>query len=390
MTGFFKKIKAKKIENIISVLAFLSVAIAWYIGSTGKQAELEPFYKQLYPNASSFNTEINGIVQVSDETDQTIAYLAPGKAHAYGGDLKVLVSINKEAEIIDLIVVDHKETHSYFKRVINSKLLNQLKKKSFQDSFDLGNGLDGVAGATYTSKALAISTARALKLVANEKLELQLTWNEESKLEFGRKEILLILLFIVGLLFSKRVFPQNKIMLYIFFIFGIISLGFYYNGLLTITTINKFLMGMWPSWYSHFFSYLLMGGVLALIIFSGNNVYCSHVCPFGSTQKCLGLVGGTHKTLAPKITKALIWVQRFLSLALIIWGLLAFNPSAYSYEVFAPFFQLYGTTLQFILLIIVILASLFYRRPWCNYLCPVKPFLDYVKMLRNASLKMFQ
>lgn len=390
MTLYIKNKSSKRIEHIISVLAFVAVAVAWFIGSSGKQAEFEPFYHQLYPNAASFNTEISGIVQVSDQENQIIGFIAPGKAHAYGGELKVLASINSKAEIIDFRVVDHKETHSYFKKVINSKLPGQLKKKTYQDSFDLGNELDGVSGATYTCKALSLATSRALRQVADEELDLSLAWDEERKFEFGRKEILLILLFIVGLLFSKRAFPQNKFVLYAFLIFGIITLGFYFDGLLTITTINKFLMGMWPSWDTHFFSYLLMGGILALIIFSGQNVYCSHVCPFGSTQKCLGLVGGTYKTLPTKVTKPLIWVQRFLSLALIIWGLLAFNPSAYSYEVFGPFFQLYGTSLQFVLLIFVILSSLFYHRPWCNYLCPVKPFLDYIKMLRNVVLKVFQ
>ena len=166
-----------------------------------------------------------------------------------------------------------------------------------------------------------------------------------------------------------------------------ISLGFYYNGLLSMPLINKFLLGMWPRIDTHFYGYLLMGGVILMIVFSGRNIYCSHICPFGSAQKCLGLIGGTDKTLPPKVNKPLVWVQRFLSLFLILWALIAMNPSVFSYEVFGAFFQLYGTKLQFTILIVILILSLFFRRPWCNYLCPVRPVLDYIRMLRNRVIK---
>lgn len=377
-----------RFESVMSVLAIIAILTAWIIGNSKKQADLLPFFNELLPNKTEFIDIQNNVFTVADSTDAAYSdYLSVSSAHGYGGELTLVSLINSQGKVQDFKIIDHKETQSFFNKVMHGNLINALKKTSYKSSFTLGEEFDGLSGATYTSEAISFALAKSIKIVAEGELNLEMSWQEESKFEFGFKEMLLIFLFLIGLLFSIKVFPENKYVKYIFFIFGIFSLGFYFNGLLSMPLINKFLLGMWPRLDTHFYGYLLVGGVVFLIIASGKNVYCSHVCPFGSTQKCLGLIGGTHKTLHAKINKPFVWVQRFLSLFLIIWALIAFNPSIFSYEVFGPFFQLYGTTLQFVVLIIILILSLFFSRPWCNYLCPVRPVLDFIKMVRNGVVK---
>ncbi len=388
MKSFNRKFRP---ESIISILAILAIVVAWLIGSSKKQADFHPYFQKLLPEIETFTKISNNVfIPNSSLNKDSTLYLSIASSHGYGGELKILSLINSSGEIIDFLVVDQKETQSFFNKVMNTELVESLKKTNYQNSFTLGEDIDGISGATYTSRALTVAIGKSLSYVAKDKLNLKMNWEEEVKFEFGTKEILLILLFLLGFLFSIKAFPQNNIVKYIFFVFGMFSLGFYFNGLLSISLVNKFLIGIWPSWDTHFYGYLLMGGTILMIILSGRNVYCSHVCPFGSAQKVLGLIGGTNKTLPPKISKPMIWIQRFLSLTLILWALISFNPSIFSYEVFGAFFQLYGTNLQFILLIIILILALFFRRPWCNYLCPVRPVLDFVRMLRNKFLSVIE
>ncbi|MFC2121903.1 4Fe-4S binding protein [Bacteroidota bacterium] len=42
---------------------------------------------------------------------------------------------------------------------------------------------------------------------------------------------------------------------------------------------------------------------------------------------------------------------------------------------------------MFVLLGIVLITSLFIKRPWCDFLCPVNPVFVYIRKLRNLILE---
>jgi polyferredoxin len=54
-----------------------------------------------------------------------------------------------------------------------------------------------------------------------------------------------------------------------------------------------------------------------------------------------------------------------------------------TYEPFETIFDLSGTTVQWILLIIVVLASFIIYRPFCSYLCPLDPVVDFIAEMRR-------
>jgi polyferredoxin len=84
------------------------------------------------------------------------------------------------------------------------------------------------------------------------------------------------------------------------------------------------------------------------------------------------------------------WTQRFLAWAVILAALLFRNPGHFTYEVFGTFFTLTGAVLQFALLGVVLIASLFLLRPWCNFLCPIRATSDYIRMLRLWGKETFK
>jgi polyferredoxin len=72
-----------------------------------------------------------------------------------------------------------------------------------------------------------------------------------------------------------------------------------------------------------------------------------------------------------------------LALAIILAALTAFNPGVFNYEVYGALFHLVGSDFLFILLAVILLTSLFIKRPWCRYLCPVRAVLDFLHLLRT-------
>ncbi len=71
-------------------------------------------------------------------------------------------------------------------------------------------------------------------------------------------------------------------------------------------------------------------------------------------------------------------MQRGLAVTAIALGLALRRPGVAGYEPFATLFDLRGATVAWVLLVVVLLASLAIYRPFCNYLCPLDPVVDFI------------
>lgn len=123
---------------------------------------------------------------------------------------------------------------------------------------------------------------------------------------------------------------------------------------------------------------ILMGAVLLLTLLFSRG-FCGWICPFGSLQEWLGLLG--RKIFKKRYNPTGPWERRFRYLKYVIlvvivaltWhlGTLVFRP----YDPFLAFFHL-GAGLSempfaYAVLAIVLLGSLKYERFFCKYACPL-------------------
>jgi hypothetical protein len=247
----------------------------------------------------------------------------------------------------------------------------------------LGLDVDSVTGATTSCRALADSARKAARSVASKNLGLPVIPEVALEIIFGIPEIALIFLFAFGVIGRLNRFKYKKTARWISMLIGLGVLGFLYNKPLTLVFINKMLLGFWPVWQLNLFWYILLFGILFIYTIDNRNPYCEWFCPFGSAQECLGMIGGAKVRIPLKIKSILRWIQRFLALSVIVIALYYRNPSTFSYEIFGAFFRFIGTNFHFILLGIILVAALFLKRPWCSYLCPLRPVTDYIRMARN-------
>jgi NosR/NirI family nitrous oxide reductase transcriptional regulator len=380
-----RKKNSKRLERILAVLALGILIIAWLAGTFRAEADLASFLKQALPEANYFEPSSGGNYSAwKDEAkSQLLGYLAVGTANGYGGEIKIAVAVSLDGKVMDLSVVEHKETASFFQRVLRSQLSESLKDKSHSDSFILGQDVDSVTGATYSSRALADSVRRAARKVATRNLKLPVIPEPSPPGVFGFPEAVLLVLFAVGIVGRSRRFKHRKTIRWISMLVGMGVLGFVYNRPLTLVFINKMLLGFWPGWRLNLYWYILLAGIVLIIAVGKKSPYCEWFCPFGSAQECLGFIGGAKRRIPERAHVLLRWFQRVLALSAIVLALLYRNPSVSSYEVFGAFFHLIGTSFNFALLGAVLIAALFLKRPWCSYLCPLRPVSDFIQLLRN-------
>jgi len=325
-----------------------------------------------------------------DEDQSTVGYIAIESAGGYGGPMRVAVGVDLTSKIAGIAIIDHKETIPFFQKVLNKKYPGVLVGKSYRDKFQIGADLEAVSGATLSFQALVNSAKRGLHQVAREKLQLPVEPEQPMPIKFGLAEALLLVLFAIGfvryLLKLQNKTGIQKGLRWTTRLLGLLFIGFVYSIPLSIINVNSLLLGYLPDWRTHLSWYFLIVGVLVSLIVIGKSPYCDNFCPFGATQEVLKLVGGAKLKIGSRFHVYLIWLQRGLAWAIIVLALLYRNPGRANYEVFGTFFSLTGSNFQFILLAIVLVASLFINRPWCNYLCPLRAVSDFIKTMRRWIL----
>jgi len=374
-----------RLERLLALAAVGLIVIAWFVGLSRSEADLDPFLNSAFPQAGHIEQIQVGVYEAWDnpDKDNLLGYVSPGSADGYGGELKVAVAVSTEGTVLGSVIIGHRETFSFFRRVLRSRLIDGLKDKSYADPFLLGQDVDGITGATYSARALAEAVKNASRQVAEKVLNLSVIEEPSPKVQFGTPEIVLLALFLFGLVARQRRFKPKKAARWVSMLVGIGFLGFLLNKPFTLVLINKILLGYWPKWQLDLYWYILLGGIVFITLIDNRNPYCDWFCPFGATQECLGVIGGAKKRISDRIHFSLRWFQRLIALGAILMALFFRNPSVSSYEVFGAFFRLIGTNFLFILLAVVLFVSLFIRRPWCSYLCPLRPVIDFLKLLRK-------
>jgi len=375
--------KTKQIDRILGITAIVTIIIAWFVGAAQSNASIEPFLYQALALADRIE-KVNGKTYAAYAADgELISYIAIGEANGYGGPMKVAVATDLEGNVVGMSVVEQRETPSWYKRIIDSSYIQSLFGKSYADLFELGDDIDGVTGATYTSRAIAESVRRGSRQIAADGLGLPVPEEPTPRIQFGIPEIVLIALFAIGYVGHQRKFKYKKQARWLSMIAGLVVLGFIYTQPLTISFINQLLLGFWPEWQTHLYWYLLIGGIIFVFTVDNKNPYCEWFCPFGAAQECMGVVGGAKARNPKKYRNLFKWSQRGLAWLAIVLALLFRNPGLTSFEIFGTLFDLNGSMVQFALLGLVLLGALFIKRPWCGFLCPLHPVDEFIRMVRN-------
>jgi Pyruvate/2-oxoacid:ferredoxin oxidoreductase delta subunit len=149
-------------------------------------------------------------------------------------------------------------------------------------------------------------------------------------------------------------------------------------------------------WKIQYSSYVLLVAVLAIGLVFGRG-FCGWICPFGSLQEWLRILGEKalkiKKTILPS---SIDWKMRYLKYGIVlliiiptyITGRLVFE----NYDPFVAFFH-FGKNITthlkpaYIILGVVLVFSLFIGRFWCRYFCPLGAILALINKISLFKIK---
>lgn len=370
----------RRVERALALATLTVLVASWLYGYFIAESDVAPRVPNVLPGATRIERKgdiFYGYAEGGNPND-LVGYAGTGQATGYAGPIKVLVGVNPAGEIIGVEIVESRETPGFFRRLPEAGYFRQFLGKDYEDDLRLSRDIDAASGATVSSEAVARAIREEARSLAAGPINVQVPSSPEP-VQFGAPEGLLIALYVVAYFGHRSRQPNAKKWIRrVTLIVGVVGLGFLYNKPLTLANIVSLLAGYWPDWHTNLYWFLLLGGILLVTTAQGKNPYCSWFCPFGAVQEGLGRIGGAKVFRPRRWHRRLQWLQRGLALSAIVLGLALRQPGPVSFEPFGTLFDQHGSTAQWILLVIVLLTSFVILRPFCTYLCPLDPVVEYI------------
>lgn len=378
-----------KILNYLIVamlLFFVAENIISSQSSTLKvQSSAEPKYnltltlddaKKNFPEADSLALEDVNLYNVFDDVNKigTIVNTSPfsDEIYGYNSTTPLTIFLDEKDRISEVEICENRETRGYLNKVINSGYL------------DLWDGLTPKEAATYNVDAVSGCTFTSIAVAQSLQIRMQDLSKEKGKMAIDRKLLARqICIVLVTILAAICFFNPNKtkILRYVTLLLSIAILGFWTNSLLSLA--------LFYNWMTNGISLaiqlpLLIIAVLAILLplFTKKSFYCQYLCPFGAAQEFVGMIPVKKLTIPAKLFKIFALLRKIILLILVMLFAFGTGLDLSVYEPFPIFnYQSIGFGVA-IFAAIILITSIFVKKPWCNYLCPTGTLLEIFRNLR--------
>lgn len=287
----------------------------------------------------------------------------------YGGQTPVEITVS-DGVIKKITLLPNQETPEFFGAIRNSDLVDRLEGKTLEEASQMP--MDGVSGATYSSKAIIGNIKTGIAYGMDQNINLVNTKEEREKLPL--KFYITIVIIVAG---------------------GVIPLFFKDKRYRTLQLIlNVLLLGFWGGTfisYSLMTSYAANGITQIMMIptglmliaafiypfFGKKDYYCLWICPYGSLQELLGKSVKYKLKMKPRLIKILTYFREALWFVLmwLLWTGLWFDWMGY--EPFAAFFFKDASAVTLGIAGAFLILSLFIQRPYCRFVCPTGTLFKY-------------
>ncbi|HRE25878.1 MAG TPA: FMN-binding protein, partial [Anaerolineales bacterium] len=171
----------------------VAVVLAWVYGWLTAGFDTAPEALAVIPGAT--RVETRGTIYLGyDGAGQLVGYAGVGEAPGYGGPITLVVGVDLAGALTEVRVVQQRETPSFFRLLEREGYFDQFPGQPIDGRFQLGQGIDGVSGATFSAEGVAAATRQAIRAVASEGLGRTLP-ADDTPIRFGIPEVVLILLY---------------------------------------------------------------------------------------------------------------------------------------------------------------------------------------------------
>lgn len=378
-------------DKVLTLLATLTLAAAFvYPMFLAKETGDLPFLRIALPEAAEFaqvssDPPVYQALAVEGGQRVLLGYVGLGSATGYEGKVVTAVVSDPQGNITGIRVVQHTEWSTWYDKVEKAGFLAGFTGRKVNDPLALGEDIDAVSSATFTSRGIADGVRRAAHAIATSQLKLGVPAAKRD-LRLDGKALAVLAIWLVAI--AGVALKKNKVR-WLTLIASLAVIGFWLAAPLSFSNLTGLLLGRVPPLETaHLVWYLQVAGVVATIVVFGRNLYCYWVCPFGGLHELLAAAGGGGLVAGRPIGRILR-----LARPLLVWGALMIifvtrTPAAGSYEPFGTLFSFTGSSLSWVLLVLVLVMGLLSARFWCLHLCPVGYTIDLLASWRRKVGKL--
>ena len=365
----------------IYLVAVIVLALALVYGKTRTAPDLDGPIREIFPAAAVLE-EREGVFVVHDADGRLIGWAAGGSASGYGGPMLVVAGVDTEGKVVGARVVEQRETPAFWNMVRVDGYIGGISGAPFEDvSYDY-SAVAGVTGATISSGALVDSIRASIADVAGVAFDVRLPLPRRP-FEFGTLEIVVLVVILGGIAARRLKGPARRRVRWIAQMTGLVVIGFWKDSPIALAKLVAMASGFFPDPRTNLALYVLVGGFLITSFVWGRNVYCLYACPFGAAQRCVGIIGGRKFTLPGGVVRFLETLRNLIVFVILFMAFLTLQPTLGSYEPFSTLFSMRGSTLQWVILFVALVASLVVRNPFCDYGCPMRTVESALRDLRR-------
>ena len=210
------------------------------------------------------------------------------------------------------------------------------------------------------------------------------TWAEILRPQSLDLALLVAFLALAVVSFTRKSVPLKLVT----FAFAIGYMGFAKSYLISITNIFGALDWNWPVPKYNLAWYLFFGFTVVSTVLWGR-LYCGRICAYGALTQALDvMLPARWRFEVPKaIEKRASFIKFGLLAALLGYYLLTHNLLIYQYV--EPFwmFGMFGTTIMWSMLVVLLTVTVVVRNVYCRFLCPVGAALGLMSYLTVFKIK---
>jgi NosR/NirI family transcriptional regulator, nitrous oxide reductase regulator len=199
----------------------------------------------------------------------------------------------------------------------------------------------------------------------------------------------LLLLAAFGALALVSFFRKSVRLKYVALAAAVGYMGFYKSSLMSISDVFRLTDLSLPPFKYSLAWYLFAGFVVVSTVLWGR-LYCGRICAFGALTQLMDAVlpKKLRFDVPRRIERRAVWIKYGLLAGVLVYYL-ATKDIAGPVQYAEPFwmFSLYGTTLMWVGLGTLLLATVFVRNLYCRFLCPFGAALGILSNLTVFRIK---
>ena len=289
----------------------------------------------------------------------------------FGGAVPVAIFLDDGMTVRGVKMLGNSETHRFVRRLEAEHFLDRWNGRHLYDPIPQ---IDASSGATYTSRAVISNVNNTLAALLERK-PAPLSWNTFVTNYLGEFAILFVTIMSLACFMAPEATRRLRIPL---LILSVAVLGIWQGAFVSLGLLYKWLLFGTSVWVRFgIFAVVLLALLVPLL--TNKAFYCSYLCPFGAAQELVGKAWPGKRQIPARMLGASRWVRRGILVAAVILLLLVPRFELADIEPFTAFLIRSAAASAIILAALSLVASLFFRRPWCRLLCPTGELLSILR-----------